>query len=177
PNDPGRTARELAEGLAADIEAAHPGVRVYLFEYVSEEKKAQVAARAQALQRARAFQASMEAYRQKSQLQGMEFLGADTKVHYQTFNYRDQVAVLVGGFATETEAVKALATVKKWPPPKDKMLMDGGAIVGPGSDGRQTIVKDWLNPFPQAMVVPNPTVPRAAAAAPTGLDPFVVKLN
>jgi hypothetical protein len=185
PKDPGRTARELAEALAAEIETVHK-VKVYLFEYVSEEKKAQAAALAQALQRRAAFQASMEVYRQKSQLQGMEFLGADTdnRIHYQTFNCRDQIAVLVGGFATEQEAVKALSQgiagsppVKKWEPPRDPMLMDGGAIAGPGPDGKPTIVKDRLNPYPQAMVVPNPTVPRAAVTAPTGLDPFVVKLN
>lgn len=175
PNDPGRSARDLAEALAAEIESTHR-VRVYLFEYVSEEKKAQVVARAQALQRAAAFQASMEAYRQKSQLQGMEFLGADTKIHYQTFNYRDQVAVLLGGFATEQEALKALAAVKKWEKPKDESLMDGGAITGAGPDGKPMIQKGRLNPYPQAMVVPNPTIPRQAATAP-GLDPFVVKLN
>jgi hypothetical protein len=179
PNDPGRTALQLAEALAAEIKAKH-GVNVYLFEHISEEKKAQAAARAQALQRAAAFQASMDAYRQKSQLRGMEFLDPDQKIHYQTFNYRDQVAVLVGGFATEQEALKLLAKMKnpkEWPPPRDETLMDGGAIAGVGPDGKPMIEKGRLNPFPQAMVVPNPTVPRAAAAAPTGLDPFVVKLN
>jgi hypothetical protein len=177
PKDVGRTARELAEALAAEIKATH-GANVYLFEYVTEEKKAQALAIAQAKQRALAFQASMDRYRRDSQLQGMEFMDPDRKIHYQTFAYRDQVAVLVGGFATEQEAVKALAKVKKWPPPKDPLLMDGGAIVSPGPDGKpMTMEKDRLNPFPQAMVVPNPAVPRAASAAPTGLDPFVVKLN
>lgn len=177
-NDPGRLAGELAESLAREIQVAHPGWRVFLYEYVSEEKKAQAEARARAIRQARAFEASLGKYRQESQLRGMEFLGSDQRVHYQTFKYRDQVAVLVGGFATEQEALKAHTDVKKWEAPKDKMLMDGGAISGRDANGQPMIEKTWLNPFKQSMVVPNPTVPRpAAAAAPTGLDPFVVKLN
>lgn len=176
-NDPGRTARQLAEGLVAEIRAAHPGVRVFLFEYVSEEKKVQAEARARAIQQREAFRASLKKYEQESQLRGMEFLDSDRKIHYQTFNSRDQVAVLVGGFAAEQEATKFLAAVKAWAPPKDPMLMDGGAISGTDKDGRPTIEKTRLNPFKQAMVVPNPAVPRPASAAPAGLDPFVVKLN
>jgi hypothetical protein len=178
PNDPGRTADQLAQGLVAEIRAAHPGVRVFLYEYLSEEKKAQVEARARAIQQARAFQASLDKYRQESQLRGMEFLEEDhRRIHYQTFKYRDQIAVLVGGFATEQEATKFLATVKKWDPPRDQLLMDAGAITRNGPDGKPIITETArLNPFAHAMVVPNPAVPRAAAA-PAGLDPFVVKLN
>src|SRR5437764_529407 len=39
PNDPGKSAKELAEALADEIRKTH-GVNVYLFEYISEEKKA-----------------------------------------------------------------------------------------------------------------------------------------
>ena len=179
PNDPGLTARELAETLAAEVRDTYR-TGVYLFEYMSDEKQAEMAAAAAARQRAEAFQASVDLYRQKSQLNGMEFLAPDNKMRYKTFNYRDQVAVLVGGFRTEDDAIKALAKVKTWPAPKNTKLLDGGAIATRGENGQTVIEKSYLNPFPQAMVVPNPTVPKAAAAttpAPTGLDPFVVKLN
>jgi hypothetical protein len=176
PSDPGPTARELAEALATEIREAHPGVGVYLFEHVSEEKRAEAAARAQARQRAAEFAAALDRYRQQSQLQFAEFLGSDHKVRYQTFNYRDQIAVLVGGYRTQEEAIKALAKVRTWQPPKNQLLMDGGAIVKPGPDGKPVIEKSRLNPFPQSMVVPNPAAPKADRPA-GGLDPFVVKLN
>ena len=177
--DPGLTARELAEGLAAEIQRMPQakGYNVFLYEYVSEEKKAEAAAAAAARQRAGSFTASLDKYKQASQLHGMEFLQPDTRIRYKTFNYRDQVAVFVGGFRTEDDAVKAAAKVKAWPAPRENRLMDGGAIAKPGADGKQVIEKTYMNPFPQAMVVQNPTVAKAAAPAATGLDPFVVRLN
>jgi hypothetical protein len=137
PNDPGLSARELAEGLAAEIQRMPQaqGFHVYLYEYISEEKRAEAAAAAAARQRARAFIASLDKYRQASQLNGMEFLEPDHKVVYKTFNYRDQIAVFVGGFRTEDDAVRALARVKTWPAPQNIRLMDGGAITKPGPDG------------------------------------------
>jgi hypothetical protein len=134
------------------------------------------AARAQARQRAALFAATLDEYRQKSQLQGMEFLEPDTRIKYQTFNYRDQIAVLVGGYRTEEEAVKALAKVKKWAAPQDEWLMDGGAIASRTPAGKPVIEKACLNPFPLAWVIPNPAVPRAAQTT-AGLDPLIVKLN
>ena len=176
PNDPGLTARELAEAMASDIRETHR-VQALLFEYISEEKKTEMAAAAAARQRAAAFLSSVENYRQKSQLQGMEFLEPDTRLRYKTFNYRDQIAVLIGGFKSEDEAVKALPKIKAWPAPKNDRLMDGAVIATPGRDGKPVMEKTFLNPYPLAMVVPNPAIPRTAAPAQTGLDPFVVKLN
>ena len=178
PNDPGVSARELAEGLAKEIRETH-NVNVLLFEYISEEKKAEAMARAAAIERARAFSQAIESLRKKSQLKGMEFLEPDNKIYYKTFNYRDQIAVLIGGFRTEDDAVKALAVIKKWPSPKDVRLLDGGAIARPGDNGKRVIEKTFLNPFPQAMVVPNPAIPREeeANANPYKTDPFLVKLN
>lgn len=177
PNDPGMTARELAEGLAKEVREMHPEARVHLYELISDEKRAEAKARAEARRRAEAFARQLEVYRKKAELQGMEFLGADTRLRYQTFNYRDQIAVLVGGYKTEDEAVKALAAVKKWAAPRDNRLMDGAAIASRGADGKPVIEKTHLNPFGQAMIVPNPVAPRHTVANPTGLDPFVVRLN
>ncbi|MBX9627587.1 MAG: hypothetical protein K2X82_27550, partial [Gemmataceae bacterium] len=178
PNGTDMPVRQLAEGLVADIRKTHPGVAVYLFEYISEEKKAHAAQVAAARQRSAAFLASVDEYRRAAQGKGLDFLEPDNKVYYKTVNAQDQVAVLVGGFRTEEEASAALGTVKKWPLPADHRLTDKAAIVRPAGDGKTTIEKGQLNPFPQAMVVPNPAAPRPASAAPaTGLDPFVVKLN
>lgn len=179
PSDPGMTARELAEGLAKEIREIHPELKdhVFLYELISDEKKAEARARAEARKRAEAFARQLEVYRKKAELQGMEFLGADTRIKYQTFNFRDQVAVLVGGYRTEDEAVKALAVVKKWPAPRDTRLMDGAAIASRGPDGKSVIEKTHLNPFAQAMVVQNPAAPKHLIAKSVGLDPFVVRLN
>jgi hypothetical protein len=181
PNDPGMTARELAEGLAAAVRQIDPNVPVYLYEHISDEKRADAAAAAAARQRSAAFLASVAEYRKQSQLQGMEFLEPDVKVRYKSFNYKDQIGVFVGGYRTEEEAVRALAVVKKWPAPADNRLLDGAAIVRPvnptAPDGRTTIERGFLNPFTQAMVAPNPTVPRPKTAPATAVDPFVVRLN
>ena len=180
PNDPGMTARELAEGLAAAVRQAQPAAPVYLFEHVSDEKKTALAAAAAARRQGQAFMASVNEYRRSSQLQGLDFLEPDNKVRFKSFGYRDQIGVFVGGYATEEEAVRALAVVKKWPPPADNRLLDGAALVRPVNpekpDGRTTIERTFINPFTQAMVVPNPLGPRKENAA-VGLDPFIVKLN
>jgi hypothetical protein len=55
--------------------------------------------------------------------------------------------------------------------------MDGAAIASRGADGKAVIEKTHLNPFGQAMVVQNPVAPRQTVSNPTGLDPFVVRLN
>ena len=177
--DPGLPARELAEGLAGEIQRLPQaqGFGVYLFEYVSEEKKAEAAAAAAARQQRSAFVAALDKYQKSSQLNGMEFLAPDNRIRYKTFNYRDQIAVLVGGFRTEDEAVKAMAKVKAWPEPKDGKLMDIGAITQAGADGKPGLVRAYINPFPQAMVVRNPVTDAGPTARSTALDPFVVKLN
>lgn len=175
PNDPGMTALELANGLASDVRERFK-VGAYLFEYISEEKRAEAEARAKAIQQAQAFSSAIDARRQQSQLNGMEFLGGDTTLRYKTFRYRDQIAVLVGPFQTEADARVALVKVKKeWEAPADKRLMDGGAI---NNAETQRLERGYLNPYAHATVVPNPAVARAAQpAAAAGLDPFVVRLN
>lgn len=176
PSDPGLTARELAEGLAGEIQQAQ-GCKVYLYEYISEEKKAEAAAAAAARQRANALLSSLDKYRKTSQLQGMEFLAPDNRIRYRTFKYRDQIAVFVGGYRSEDEAAKALAKVKTWPAPKDNRLLDGGAISKVGKEGKQVVEKTYLNPFPQAMIVRNPVMPKPTSQEIPRVDPFLVKLN
>src|SRR5262249_31396786 len=180
PNDPGLRAVDLGMMLAAEIRETYK-VGAYLFEYISEEKRAEYEARAKALQQRDAFRATLDQYQQRSQLQGMQFLEPDNRIFYKTFRYRDQIAVLVGPFQTEEDALKALAKVKKWEAPKDKRLMDGGSIVQAAANGQRMIEKGLLNPYPQAMVGANPAISRAANPADQpaahGLDEFVVGLN
>ncbi len=181
PTNPGFTAKELAEGLAVEIRRLPQakGLGVYLYEHLSEERKAEAQAAADARRRAAEFASAMDGLRQKSELNGMEFLAPDRTLRYKTFNYRDQVGVVVAGFRTEDEAVRAMGKLKTWPVPADTRLLDGSAIARQGADGKATIEKTFLNPYGQAMVVANPTVPRPAPVpgAVATLDPFIVKLN
>lgn len=177
PGEEGYTVKQLSEALAADIQKTH-GARVRLFELISDEKRAEAKARTEARQKAARLAAAMEEMRKKSELQGMPFLGFDTPtIKFQTFHYRDQVAVLVGGFPTEDDAVKALAEVKKWPAPTDTRLMDGSSIATRQRDGRIILEKKYIHPYATAMIVQNPTLPREQAMEEPKLEPYVVKLN
>jgi hypothetical protein len=179
-DDKGPSALALAEALAGEIRDLYR-VQTFLFEYVSEERKAEMAAIAAARERGRIFAQQMEKLRQQSQLQGMEFLEPDKVIRFKTVNYRDQIAVLIGGFKTDEDARKALDTVRKWAAPKTKVagtsLMDWGTVVRPGPDGKQFLEQSHINPYTTATVVPNPTIARAAPAPSTEIDPFIVRLN
>lgn len=176
--DKGLTARELAEALAREIRDTYR-VQAFLFEYVSDERKAEERQRWEARQKAQAYIAQLEAMKQKAALQGMEFLTPDNRLRTMTHSHRDQIGVLVGGFQTEADAIKALAVLKKWPTPKNDILCDKGAINQTGANGKSEVVHAAINPYATAFVVPNPAIARPAtpAGAKTGIDPFVVKLN
>ncbi len=180
PQDPSPTALELAETLAREIRETHR-VQAFLFEYISEERKQQMEAIAQARERARLFAEQLDKLRREAQLQGMEFLEPDRKIRVMTVNYNDQIAVLVGPFQSEEDASKALAIVKKWPAPKGQVrgasLMDWGVVMRPGPDGKPVMENGFLNPYVTAIVVPNPTVRRTPAQPQQGIDPLIVQLN
>lgn len=177
PTDNGPSARALAEALATEIRETYR-VQAFLFEYISEERKAEAAAIAAARERGRVFAQQMDKLKQQSQLQGMEFLQPDSKIHFKTVNYRDQIAVLVGPFKSEEDARKALNEVRKWTPPKEAILMDGAAVMRNGPNGKPVLEESRLNPYLTATVTPNPTIARATQpASEMGLDPFIVKLN
>jgi|GEM_PF-1170337 len=177
-DDKGLSALELSEGLANEIRTTYR-VQAFLFEYISEERKAEMRAIIAARQKAaNEYVAQLEALKQKAQLQGMEFMEPDNKFRVMRHSARDQIGVLVGGFQTEADARKALVILKKWAPPKNELLMDGGAIVQPGQDGKGVSVTTRLNPYPTAFVVPNPASIRTdRPTRPQELDPFIVKLN
>lgn len=185
PDDRGPSALALAETLAREIRDQYR-VQAFLYEYISEERRAEIAAIAAARERSRLFQQQIEKYRQQSQLQGASFLEPDHKLRYKTVNYRDQIAVLIGGFKTDEDARKALDKVRAWPAPLTKVkdglgretsLMDYGSVVRPGPDGKPQLQQSFINPFQTASVVPSPAVQRDRPASENKLDPFVVKLN
>ncbi|HSQ55266.1 MAG TPA: hypothetical protein VLM40_05930 [Gemmata sp.] len=175
--DNGPSARTLAETLATEIRDLHR-VQAFLYEHISDERKAEMAAIAAARERARLFASQLEKYKQEAKLKGMEFLeDPSIRIHYKTVRYSDQIAVLVGGFQSEKDAREALKTLRKWPAPKNPDLMDKAQFVQPGGDGKQT-VGGYLNPYLTAYVVPNPTVAKLDRQQPMStLDPFVKQLN
>jgi hypothetical protein len=178
-DDRGPSALALAEALAGEIRDLYR-VQAFLFEHISEERKAEAAAIAAARAQAQQLRNQWDKLRQQSQLRGMEFLEPDTKVRFKTVNYKDQIAVLVGGFKSDEDARKALDKVRAWPEPKTRVdgrsLMDWGTMTRLGPDGKPMQERDYINPYPTATVVPNPTTPRGQTAA-GGLDPFIVELN
>jgi hypothetical protein len=175
----GMTARELAEGLAGEIRETFR-VQAFLYEYISEERKAEHRAVIAAKQKAASeYVAQVRALEQRAKLQGLDFDLPDNKLLIRRHETRDHIGVLVGGFQSEADAIKALGVLKKWPAPKNELLMDGGAIVKTDKDGKSVIEKTRINPYATAFVVANPAAVRAGqpAAPRPALDPFVVKLN
>ena len=185
PEDQGPSALAMAEALAGEIRDLYR-VQAFLYEHVSDERKAEMAAIAAARARSQQYVAQWDKLREQAQLKGMEFLEPDRKIRYRTVKYKDQIAVLVGGFKSDEDARKALDTVRKWPAPKSKvkdhngrdvLLMDMGTIFRPGPNGKQLLQESPINPFPTATVVPNPTIVRPKETWASGVDPVILKLN
>ena len=185
PDDQGPSALAMAEALAGEIRDKYR-VQAFLYEHISEERKTEAAAIAAARARGQQLAAQWERHREKAQLQGMEFLEPDNKLRFKTVNYKDQIAVLIGGFKTDEDARKALDKVRTWPVPttnvKDQLgrdipLTDCGTILRPGPNGKQLLLESPINPYPTATVVPNPTVERPVDTSGPKLDPFIVRLN
>ena len=60
---------------------------------------------------------------------------------------------------------KALDTIRTWPEPNDKRLMDRGFVAGAAEKGQQaTLTGGYLNPFKLAFVAPNPSAPKTLSA-------------
>jgi hypothetical protein len=178
--DRGLTARELAEGLAREIRDTYR-VQAFLYEYISEERKAEMRANIAARQKAETeYVAQVKALEQKAVLQGMEFMEPENKYRVWKHEQRDQIGVLVGGFQTEADAAKALAVMKgEWRLPKNTALLDKALILNAPDKGQATSEGACINPYASAFVVPNPAIAKASqpAAQRQGLEPFVVKLN
>jgi hypothetical protein len=174
--DKGLSARQLAEMLAKDIREVHR-VQAFLFEYISDERKAEMRAYLLAKQKAETeYWAQVRALEQKSKLQGMEFIRPDNKFRVLKHEYRDQIGVLVGGFQTEDDAKEALLMLKKWDCPKNDILLDKAVLAG---NGREEGKAALINPYASAFVVPNPVIARATQphSGIHAFDPFLITLN
>jgi hypothetical protein len=176
PEDNGPSARELAETLANEIRTIHKQ-QAFLYEFISEERKAEAAAMAAERERGRQYLEQLKVRQQQSELGGMEFMAPDNKLRFKTQNYRDQVAVMVGGFQSDVDARKALDYVHAWTPPTNNILMDGAAVAQVVSTDKAYIKNNYINPYKSAWVVPNPLIARQNPSASIPVEPFIVKLN
>jgi hypothetical protein len=178
------SARELAEGLAREIREVH-NVQAFLYEYISEERRAEWRAEQLARQKAETeYLAQVKALEQKAQLQGFAWEQPDNKFRYRRHEHSDQVGVLIGGFRTEADALKAVAVLRTWALPKNTKLLELGHYTNRDKNGKVLAeVAAYVNPYERASgasVVANPAAARAAqppARPAQGLEPWIVKLN
>lgn len=184
----GPDSRLKAEALAADIRKTH-GVNSLLFERNAEERKAEMArveaVRKREQEKAKPFDQVQEQAKREAEAEGRVFIptSATVKVPRPYHETPEQWVVMIGGFKTMDDARANLPTVKKLPAPKDTSLMDVGLIGGQANDPRSGDKGEFqssanhLNPYPSAMVVPNPAAVKLNMEEKGKLDPFVVKLN
>jgi hypothetical protein len=183
----GPDSRQRAEKLAADIRTTHR-TNALLFERNAEERRAEAAqveaVRKRENEKVKPFDAVQEQARREAEAEGRVFIPTTTtvKVPRPYHETPEQWVVFIGGFKTMDDASAALKAVKGLPMPKDTTLMDVGTVGANVTDPRtgRTEFKTAatpLNPYPSAMVVPNPAAARAKLEEKGKLDPFVVKLN
>jgi hypothetical protein len=174
------SALAMAEGLAREIREVYNS-QALLYEYISEERKAEMRAYLIAREKAKTeYEAQVRAIEQKAQLQGYTFETPDNKLRMRMHDHQDQIGVLVGGYATEEDAKKGLAKLKTWPMPKNTALLDRGLYTTSNKlDGKVLAnVSAFVNPYETAFIVPNPAITRATQPQEgRGLDPFLIRLN
>jgi hypothetical protein len=94
---------------------------------------------------------------------------------------QEQCAVLVGGYRDQDSAYAALKDFKKLPPPSNERLCPILTQIGPaeksGTEQKAMVQYAYANPFVNAFVVPNPSIPRQAKSQEKPNDPFLKKLN
>jgi hypothetical protein len=159
---------------------------VYLFEYFSDERAKLAAEQEQARQAKRdaaaPFLKRVEAEKAKAAKEGRTFLDEGPvmiKVPTVMTPIPEQWAVLVGGYKTNEQARKAVDAVHKWAPPSDTRLMDKATAMNRQvtKDADKLVVDNVVdvNPYPTAMCVKNPSLPKASAEPPP--DPRLWKWN
>ena len=174
----GPQARQFAEEMAADVQAAHKWP-VFLFERGAEdrqkeERRRQLIRQVQ-YEREAPFIALREQMRAKAEAEGRDFDATPPTIKVPKVEIAEQWAVLVGGFKDMDSASKALAGVRRWPAPTNKPhLLEQAAVVAAGATEADTA---YLNPYANAMVVRNPSVRRADAGQPPPVDPGLKRWN
>lgn len=173
----GSDSRKQAEGLTKVIRDVHK-VAAYVYERNGEERRRELA-QIEAIKRQAEidnapFLQVMEQAKKQAEATGSVFepTAPPVKIPRPANPTPEQWAVLIGGFPTDEAARNALDIVRRLAPPKDPALLD--VVATPTKDG--SVENKYLNPFVNAMVIPNPEAKKAASD--TGkLDPFIVKLN
>ena len=174
----GDTARAQAVEFADLIRRQH-NVAAFLFERNAEERQREEQRRAD-FRAAKAeehapFLALQKQMRAEAAARGVEYVDAPTVYRMPKVALESQWAVLVGGGFKDADAArKALTAVREWPVPVNVALMDRAVTARPGEGGQVVTEGTYINPYRSAMVVPNPTVKRAAAG---GVDPAIFTLN
>lgn len=180
----GDGSQKLAEELATEVRQTH-GAAAYLYEWGAEEKKKERERRdklrADLREKYEPFLKTQEEIRKRAAAQGVEMDRGSFTIRVPTLDYKEQWAVLVGGFKDMDTARKALDTVRQWKPPQGKHLMDSAVLAetaGKGKDARNfNEERAFINPFATAMVVPNPAVKQASPQQGPEFDPALGKLN
>lgn len=180
----GEGSLKLAEELAAEVRQKHTA-GAYLYEWGAEEKRKEYERReklqAELREQYAPFLKTQEEIRKKAEAQGVEMDRTPFKIRVPKIEYKEQWAVLVGGFKDMDAARKALDTVRKWDPPQGKHLMDSAVAaetVGKGRDARNVNPEvAYINPYATAIVVPNPAIKQASAHQAPEFDPALGRLN
>jgi len=175
----GPAAKAQAVELADVVRRQHKAA-AFLFERNAEERQREEQRRAE-------FRAAREAelapflrvqgeMKAQAAAKGVEYADAPVTYRIPKVEVESQWAVLVGGFADADKARTALNTVRGWAVPANEKLLDRAVTSGPGEGGKPVTEARYINPYKSALVVPNPTVRRAASQA-NAIDPAIFKLN
>ena len=182
----GPDSRMLAEKLAQEIREKHT-VASYLFERNAEERAAEKA-KIDAIRRSEMLKnepliRAIEQAKKEAAARGDVYIPTPLmlKIPKPAAEMEEQWAVLIGGFATDELARKALDSVRKLTPPTDTSLLDRTTIGGEeeNKDGQKEFKSSWnyINPYKCALVVPNPAAAKAKLEDKNKLEPWIVKLN
>src|SRR5947209_1600836 len=126
--------------------------------------------------------ADEERRRMREEFERIRQLQPDVPRARRTVRLEEQCAVLVGGYADFEGASAALKDVKALPTPElkltgDRLPCEMVSEYKPDPETKQMMVRRVpVNPFQNAFVIRNPSVPKPAREAPKA-DPFWWKLN
>lgn len=159
----GTSAPDLAQGLVAELRGRH-GLPAYVYNRGKEEKRKQEKELRQKRQQQKEF---------------LEKMGFQTEMpqRYPKVRINEQCAVLVGGYPDMDAAHRAMAKIKKLPPPPE-VLMEYYCVAEQNKKTNQELKSarsQYLNPYQRSFVTRNPLVPEERTPEPP--DPLIKELN
>jgi hypothetical protein len=174
----GPESAQLARLMTAELRGTYK-LPAFVFNHGKEEQRKEDERVKQLLEQQRKFYVSMG-------------VSPDTKLRVKRMHIEDQWAVLVGGYKDIETARRTLDNIKKMKPPDPKRVrLDAVAVCSmenpgtPGANNSPAATKEpkdyaaYINPFVQAFVVHNPTVPHETVKNDQGANDykFLAKLN